>query len=763
MEEIKIKRKPARSILRMPEWRDLPIGGALFLISRASLLGTFAPGVAFFAAVCDMSAAYIYLPVLLLGSLSAGADPFKYFFAALAFWLISEFRLRDAHRLTNSFYCGCLIVITGLISALGSQNPASAIFLLLIEGIFSGVMYYAFFNTRLFLTKSLHPRHITGEETVSFILFICSVISGLSGIILPLDINIAQIVGIYLILCTVTYLPLSYAVCFAAAVGFASVAATAEAIVMIGIMSTAAAFASLLKQYGKYAVVTGFLAGLAVSILYLADSYTLPVSVIPVLFSAAMFLVTPPVLHAKLNAFFMNTFDTGSPEGELKIKKYISLELKNVSRAFSKLSARLLTTSDALPYNSRATSSTLFEEVTSRICADCPSSDECWRKNLNETCKYMFSIIDIMETEGYCDMTNIPIVFSQKCKRRESFIAEFNHAYEMCKQSSLFKNEASAGRDLMAHQYSEIASVINDLSGEVEFGFYFKKDIEDSLYHIFLEEKIPLVEIKVIADAKHQPEVYIISPQRIGKERLRKLVSSAMNFPMRLVDDYAEGYHLVADNLYYPEISIKQKKQEGQNVSGDCALHFEAPNNKYCILLCDGMGSGDEAYAESHMCAELLREFILAGVKTETAIRIINSSLALKTGREGFSTVDLLEIDLISGSAELYKIGGAQSYLRIRDDFKTVTSRSLPLGIVEDITPNRTSYSLHNGDMAVLVSDGIAEADFGAMRGEWIKKIMSEELPCDGISTLIINDALKKTFPNPPDDMTAVVVKLCKY
>lgn len=760
MEEIKLKRKVRGSILRMPEWDDIPLCAMLFLIARAPLMGTFAPGFAFFAAVCDSRAAYIYLPVLLLGSLSAGADSVKYFLAALLFWLISEFRLRRAHKFTNALYCAGLIIVCGFFGALFSTNPFNSILLLFIEGIFSGILYYAYSNAEIFLQKS--ARRVTKEEIVSFIILICSVLAGLSGIILPLDINIAWLAGIYLILCTVTYLSLPVAVCFSLAVGFASVAISSDSIVMMGIMAIGTAFASLLKQYGKYAVVTGFLAGVSVSLLYLADSYEIPLSPIALFFAAAMFILTPSFIHAKLNSFFLNNFG-GASNGDMKIKAYIAHELKDISSAFKKLSARLLSTSEALPYNPRTASAALFEDVTERVCKDCPSADECWRKNLNETCRYMFGIIDIMETNGYCDMTNIPIVFSQKCRRRESFISEFNHAYERIKQSALWQTEASAGRDLVARQYAEISSVIADISSEVEFGFCFMKDAEDSIYHALLGEKIHAVDVKVIENAKHRPEVYIISTAKVGAERLKNLVSSAMNFPMRLVDDYPEGYHLVADNLYCPEISVSQKTKEGQAVCGDNALHFEAPDNKYCVILCDGMGSGDEASAESRMTAELLREFITAGIKTETAIKIINSSLALKTRREGFSTVDLLELDLISGGIELYKAGGAQSYLKIREHFETVHAKNLPLGIMDDITISRTRHEFRAGDMAVLVSDGVGEADFGAMRGEWIKKIMSESaLSADELSALIINDAQKKNFPASPDDMTAVVVKLGK-
>lgn len=764
MEELKTKRKTTRSILRMPKWQDIPIGAALFLISRATVLGGYPMTVPFFAALCDRSASYIYLPILLLGTLSSGANTSKYFLASLIFWLISEFRLREAHRLTNALYCGGLTVLCGSISALLSENPVNSILYLIIEGIISGIMYYTFSNAKPFFNQYENPRHITREEIISFIILICAMISGFSGIILPLDINIAQLVGIYFILCVVMYMNLPSAVCFAIAIGFVSSPISSNAILLMGIMGTGALFSSLLKPYGKYGIITGFLAGIAICMIYISNDYSLPVSVISLFFSSAMFILTPVFIHAKMNTFFINTFYPGCSENDLRIKDYISDELKNISGAFKNLSNQLLATSDARLYNSRTYSSALFDSVTSRVCAECTNSDICWRENLNETCKQMFSIIDIMEEKGFCDMTNIPIVFSQKCKNPEKFVTEFNHVYEMYKQDSLWQTEANLGRDLIAGQYSEISSIIKELSASVEYGFYFLEEAEDRIYKKFLAEKIPVSNVTVIENSNHTPEVYITPLHQIGNERLKKLISSAMDMPMRIFDEKSDTIRLVADNIYYPEFSVKQRTREGQAVSGDTVIYFESHDNKFYVILCDGMGSGDEASLESRMTAELLKEFIKADIKIETAINMINSSLALKTQREVFSTADILELNLLTGELHIYKVGGAQSYIKCKDNFETVFSKSLPIGIIDDIKTTHIKKNFKNDDMIVMVSDGISEADYGAMRGEWIKRIMSyENRSTDELSSLIINDALKKIFPNAADDMTVIVIRLKKY
>lgn len=763
MENLKTKRKLSRSVMRLPCAGDLVPGAALFFISRAGVMGAFPLGVAFFAAACDITAAYIYLPILILGVMSAGGAVMKYFLAALTFWLLSELRLRAGERRQNAVRCGALIVICGIFSAVFSKNPLHASLLLLIEGIISGVMYSVFSDMRLFLTKYDSARHVTQAESISLVIFICAVLAGLSEISLPLNISLSQLAGIYLILCAATYLKLPAAACFAFSVGFVCAPAPADSVMLMGIMGVGGIFASLLKQFAKQGIAAGFMIGVTISVLYIAGDYSIPISLISLFFSAAMYLLTPAFVHSKLYKFFSEYFSPGTGENELKLKAYIASELKSISRAFKKLSARAPDAAEPA-YSPKALSPSLFESVTERICADCPNSKLCWRDRLGESCRQMFEIIDTMEADGFCNMSNLPSEFLKSCKNPEGFISEFNHVYEIGKRDTLYRTEANQRRSLIAGQYGEISSVIYELSNSVANGFRFMKEKEDYIYRKLLCEKIPVSSVTVIENSAVSPEVYITPTERVGRERLRELVSSAMEIPMRLYDDTDEGIHFIADSLFYAELSIKQRKREGEEVSGDTAAYFQTHDNKLYVILCDGMGSGADAAEESKTTAALLKEFITAGIKPESAIGMINTSLSLKSGCELFSTVDLLQINLLNGEACLFKVGGAQSFILSGKGTETIYSKSLPIGIVDEVGITRFTKKLADGDMAVLVSDGVGEADFGAMRGEWIKRLMYEhQNDTEELGGLILNEALKKTFPKPADDMTVIVAKLHKY
>ena len=136
------------------------------------------------------------------------------------------------------------------------------------------------------------------------------------------------------------------------------------------------------------------------------------------------------------------------------------------------------------------------------------------------------------------------------------------------------------------------------------------------------------------------------------------------------------------------------------------------------------MGQGRKAYRESKMTVELLKEFIKTGFLKDKAVNMINSALAIKGDSESFSTVDMIELDIVTGDCEFLKIGSAQSFIKHKEYVETLSSASLPIGIIEDVKTETHKRRLTSSDMIVMVSDGVGEAGYGVLKGEWIKRLI---------------------------------------
>lgn len=165
---------------------------------------------------------------------------------------------------------------------------------------------------------------------------------------------------------------------------------------------------------------------------------------------------------------------------------------------------------------------------------------------------------------------------------------------------------------------------------------------------------------------------------------------------------------------------VASASKSGQTVSGDAGSWFKDDEGVLHILLCDGMGSGAEARRESDNAAGLLEQFLKAGVKPAPALKILGEALALRgEARGGFTTVDLLRLDLFTGEGAVYKLGGAPTYVRRGGTVTKLAGSSLPAGMTSgggDALPLRLSP----GDWVVMASDGIsADSD------QWLRDALA--------------------------------------
>lgn len=107
------------------------------------------------------------------------------------------------------------------------------------------------------------------------------------------------------------------------------------------------------------------------------------------------------------------------------------------------------------------------------------------------------------------------------------------------------------------------------------------------------------------------------------------------------------------------------RPKEGQSVCGDTVEVFQTGGGTWCLLLSDGMGSGEEARRESSLTCRLLRQFLEADIQPEAALTTLNSAMALRGAETGsFTTADLCVIDGSGDTLTFYKFGAAPSYLK---------------------------------------------------------------------------------------------------
>ena len=165
------------------------------------------------------------------------------------------------------------------------------------------------------------------------------------------------------------------------------------------------------------------------------------------------------------------------------------------------------------------------------------------------------------------------------------------------------------------------------------------------------------------------------------------------------------------------------RPKEGETVCGDTVLSFQTPDGLWCLLLADGMGSGEAARKESALTCRLLRQFLEAGIEPEAALKTLNSAMALRGADTGsFTTIDLCTCRAETGETAFYKFGAAPSYLKKGGTVRRVSGGSLPAGLRgAPAAPDVTRVALEPGSFAVMISDGVADPG----RDEWLENLLA--------------------------------------
>ena len=192
------------------------------------------------------------------------------------------------------------------------------------------------------------------------------------------------------------------------------------------------------------------------------------------------------------------------------------------------------------------------------------------------------------------------------------------------------------------------------------------------------------------------------------------------------IGEILSSAHLTVPAAATPTLSYRVatalRPREGESACGDQLSHFTYGSTAY-FLLSDGMGSGEAAHAESAMTVRLLKQFLTAGIEALPALRTLNTALSLRgTENGGFTTIDLLALDLQSGQAVFYKYGAAPSYLKRNGKVIPFRSHILPAGLApEDAPAPEQHLLLQGGEWMVMVSDGVA----GEENDDWLMDLLA--------------------------------------
>ena len=321
-------------------------------------------------------------------------------------------------------------------------------------------------------------------------------------------------------------------------------------------------------------------------------------------------------------------------------------------------------------------------------------------------------------------------------------------------------------RAALTEQYSAMAQALGQMAGQL--GQSIAQDVgkTDRLSGLFASLGLEPLECQVGFDSTGRLRASItISRTPFQEDELLEITEEAQRMLHRPLSlprvDHCRAVTTITfteQPVFYPRFGLASRSAP-EGACGDAVEQFCDCFGNAHLLLCDGMGVGRPAAIDGTLAATLAARLLKAGFCADSAARLVNVALSLKSDEESGATMDLVSVDLYTGRANLFKAGACPTFVIRGGKAHVLDGSSLPVGILEQVVGQQDSTNLHEGEWIVLVSDGVLLDGSG-----WLCQQLELCAACGNTpqetADIVADMARNRLGSQHPDDITVAVLSL---
>ena len=408
---------------------------------------------------------------------------------------------------------------------------------------------------------------------------------------------------------------------------------------------------------------------------------------------------------------------------------------------------------------------TIFENV----CDSCPNKRTCMRDAVStvEVKEGIQKLGFIGLQRGAVNFLDLPSSMSMKCTRLSSVLNIANNYVERIKANEKNSRNLDASKVLMAGLLSGISKLCRTFAEDACASVVFDIDRAERIKDELLQYGIAASDCLITKAGLNEYNVSVlVSRVDAQKKEIETAISKICGHKMQvdeIVDGETAGFSIVTVKTaprFALTFGVAQVAKNFNPKCGDTFSFLKITNEKTMMALCDGMGAGERAERASVLALSLVENFYKAGFPNEIIMTSVNQLLTI-TGQEVFSALDVAVFNLTDGCVNFVKVGACDGFIKRTRDVEVIEAGSLPLGIVEEMSPKITRAVLSNNDMVILCSDGICDG-FGdrVTLANYINNL-SYETP-QQYADEIIRECLNRTSKIATDDCTVLVARVAE-
>ena len=411
----------------------------------------------------------------------------------------------------------------------------------------------------------------------------------------------------------------------------------------------------------------------------------------------------------------------------------------------------------------------MCESVVANTCESCSKRGNCYEQNQEKIYQQIYNILKIIEEYGVELNVETKRSLQRECIRAPKFLREILKVFQEAKQRMLWENRIIQHRENCAMQLDAFAQTVQSATRELDASIFQDKPLERKIQAHLKRSGIKMLSSVFFITAQGRYEIHLTLKAEKGvclsTRTVARLITECVGRKMcpsqneRPVVGQEYGTMVFVEGPRYHVLHGIARASKEQQISGDNYVRLNLPGGKEAFILSDGMGTGERASRESGMIVEMLEELLVAGFPQETALSMINTALVMGREEVCFSTVDMCSFDLYTGECKVSKAGAAMTFIRTKEGMEHIYSDSLPLGVVAKQQMKEIKFRLTEGDMIVMVTDGILDALPSGKQEELLDLIIGGSIienPQE-LAEYILEKIQELSAEESKDDMTILV------
>ena len=406
------------------------------------------------------------------------------------------------------------------------------------------------------------------------------------------------------------------------------------------------------------------------------------------------------------------------------------------------------------------------EALGALLCAQCLNRELCWGRSRKDTEQMLQESMEWVRNGYRISEEELPALAHHGCLRAEAIHQTAQQALIAQKKRQHKLSRAEYEQTLTMTHLSAMSGTLNELSA-LAAGQSVGDLQAAHIIHLAMDE------LRLPARLCYARRVEGHLQVALEMESLRSSRKAVENLLMYL--DEVEDLQLSVSRMERGRVELEetpvysaaigtaslcagQSLNDGKQLCGDACIAKRCEGGRLLMVLCDGMGHGENAHIQSEKTLELLMLLLEAGYTRRQAITAVNGIMLNACGdEECFTTVDLCDVDLWNGAVILEKLGACATWVVRGDRLKKVEASSLPLGIMEEAMPCHAEYTLHSGDILLMMSDGVVDAfrDEEELKHAIVESIFIQP---QRMADALLRSALLASGDRPRDDMSVMVM-----